>query len=106
MLVLFQNSSAEIRNDLRVGRKGEYDVLQIQEFLKKDWSIGGNVEAVFSFTNSVPKKISYIEILDQATNGHGAKPSIIRGGVGYNFVDIKFRSEVFRGINFLVNVYA
>nr|XP_033334143.1 probable salivary secreted peptide [Megalopta genalis] len=56
-------------------------------------------------TTSLWEKITYVQALDQKTNGNGAYVSLISGGPGQNSVTLKFKSQRGHGINFVVELY-
>lgn len=50
-------------------------------------------------------EITYIEIIDNYSNGYGGCPYIVEGGVGNNFVKIYIKSQFNRGFDFEINIY-
>ena len=91
-------------NDLMIGTRIRGDELVQKEVIEKSYSLFGSVEIDKTFNGY--SKITMIRAIDRSTNGHGAKVTVIAGGVGQAFVTLHFQSESVRGIDFEVEIYA
>ncbi|XP_012535215.1 probable salivary secreted peptide [Monomorium pharaonis] len=93
-------------NHLIVGYRmpGDRLVLRQSIYKKAEWMKVQVVEKNFNVSRW--ERITLIQALDQQTNGTGAFPSIVRGGVGYNNVTLKFKSQRGYAINFVVQLYS
>ncbi|XP_018342790.1 PREDICTED: probable salivary secreted peptide [Trachymyrmex septentrionalis] len=58
-----------------------------------------------TFNISRYERITYIEALDQKTNGNGAQCSLLNGGPGHNNATLRWKSLRGHGINFALNIY-
>ncbi|KAL7304490.1 hypothetical protein TKK_0003282 [Trichogramma kaykai] len=99
---------AEARNDLVIGVRQPNDFLIQRELVQKDADVsalGIRTSYERTFTGNNISNITMIRALDQHDNGHGATAQIVGGGVGFKYVTIKFKSELFRGIDFVVEIY-
>jgi hypothetical protein len=103
---LYLTLVAAIPNDLTVGAREPGDFLLQREHVEKEESYLGKVVTV---TKTLPgdgvSRITQIKALDQHQNGYGAHASIIAGGIGQSYVTIKFESERFRSIDFIIDLY-
>ncbi|OXU24854.1 hypothetical protein TSAR_008649 [Trichomalopsis sarcophagae] len=98
--------AVSLPNDVIAGSRIPGDRLIQREEVKKDASwVGMKVTITKTFEGDKYSKISQLRALDQHSNGHGATAKIIAGGVGFSYVTIKFESERFRGIDFVVELY-
>ncbi|KAL7300532.1 hypothetical protein TKK_0006530 [Trichogramma kaykai] len=93
-------------NDVFVGARIPGDrIIQRERIVKDASKIGRKAIVSKTFSGDGYSNITYIRALDQHTNGHGATATIISGGTGFKFVTMKFKSERFRGIDFVVELY-
>lgn len=94
-------------NDVIVGSRvpGDHVIGNIQHITKDASYIGKIVTVTKTFQGDGFSKITQIRALDQYSDGNGATAHFIAGGVGSNFVTIKFESQRFRGIDFVVELY-
>ena len=95
------------RNDLVVGVREPKDYLIQREAVKVDPGFENVFKASYerTFTGNNNAIITQYRALDQHPNGHGATAIPIGGGVGENYVTLKFKPELFRGIDFIVELY-
>ena len=49
--------------------------------------------------------INCIHALDQWGDDSGGYAEIVKGGIGYNYVEVKITSKVSRGFNFKIEIY-
>lgn len=59
-----------------------------------------------NFNATKYERITQIRAMDRRTDGNGAFAKVIKGGVGYNNVTLRFKSQRGYEINFWVEVYA
>ncbi|XP_032666850.1 probable salivary secreted peptide [Odontomachus brunneus] len=107
VVVLLALSVAENKShNLTVGYRMPGDRLVLTEKIVKNsaWLRIVTVEKTFNTTRY--ERITYIEALDQKTNGNGAYASILSGGPGNTNVTMKFKSQRGHGIDFVFNMYA
>lgn len=110
VIVLFATiaitAAASLPNDLIIGSSDPQAHLIQRESIKHDASkIGKIVTVTKTFNGNNFSKITMVRALDQHRNGHGATARLISGGLGQAYVTLKFESERFRSIDFVVEVY-
>lgn len=95
------------QNNLIVGERAKNDHLDYQENISVGASLIGKkvvVEKTFNVTKG--HVITQIRALDQATDGTGATSVITAGGPERNSVTLRFKSQRFHGVYFVVQLYA
>nr|QHB21485.1 venom protein family 3 protein 1 [Platymeris rhadamanthus] len=97
-----QNHSASF------GSRTPGDKLVFQNHIQRAWKKFEYTKVVVTYPSEgeTGQNISYIELTDKYTNGHGACPKILEGGVGTNNVRIELKSGFYRGIDFVVKIYS
>ena len=94
------------RHDLILGQRiiGDHEFVyeKVYEAASK---IGQKLVIEKEFRNPAVRSITMIRVLDQNDSGHGAQVNITGGGVGYEYVKLRFKSERFRSIDFIVEIY-
>ncbi|TGZ36196.1 probable salivary secreted peptide [Temnothorax longispinosus] len=91
-------------NHLIVGSRVHGDRLALLQRIEKSSSWGKVQVIKKTFDVSRWGRITMIEALDQTT--YGAYASILRGGLGHNYVTIQFKSRRGHNIKFLVQLFA
>lgn len=105
VLILCQYTSAS-HHHLVEGERNHQDFFLEQKHIKKDW-VFPELQVYDKYFYRAPDnvEISFVEVLNQRTDGYGGHIEILSGGVGYDFAVIKFTSEMLRGFDFIVNIY-
>ena len=95
------------KHDMIIGIRQIGDREFIREKIYKAPSKWGFKHQVIEkeFRSPYIRTITMIRALDQNTSGHGAEVTVTGGGVGYDYVKLKFESETFRGIDFYLEIY-
>ncbi|KAG5311102.1 PREDICTED: probable salivary secreted peptide [Acromyrmex echinatior] len=90
---------------LFVGYRMPGDRLVLRENIVKNssWMKIQIVEKTFNISRN--ERITYIEALDQKTNGNGAHCSILNGGPGHNNVTLRWKSLRGHSVNFTLGIY-
>ncbi|XP_018377937.1 PREDICTED: probable salivary secreted peptide [Trachymyrmex cornetzi] len=90
---------------LIVGYRMPGDRIVLRENIIKNssWMKIQIIERTFNISRY--ERITYIEALDQKTNGNGAHCSILNGGPGHSNVTLRWKSLRGHSINFALNVY-
>ncbi|KAJ1524134.1 hypothetical protein ONE63_010664 [Megalurothrips usitatus] len=86
----------------RCGRR-----LLLQETAYKDsiWGIVRDADIVYPKKNELGYKISCIKIIDQRKDGKNGVTKVKEGGLGSNFVKLRFHSERGHSLNWVVQIY-
>ena len=94
------------KNDLVVGYP-QYDsrvfVNEKVHAPAKLW--GGKVVIEKEYRSPHIRFITMIRAFDQNSSGHGAHVAIVGGGIGFDYVKLRFKSERLRGVDFNVEVH-
>lgn len=95
------------RYDLLVGARQKHDYLLHQEIVEISYSILRSVKKQIDFVGSENKIISAIEFINlkPELKDDSAKPIIMAGGIGEDFVRVNFKSKRGHGIHYLFKVY-
>ncbi|KAJ8668276.1 hypothetical protein QAD02_009939 [Eretmocerus hayati] len=93
-------------HDLVIGQRQEGDQFMYQTDVIKPWKSFRVVVVEETFSVDERDNITLVRVLDKFTDGHGANPELIGGGPGFNNVAIRFTSQSWYGIDFLVEIYA
>ena len=103
-LVAGSVSAASKTHNLIIGSRQYGDSLLYAENISKPSSLLRIVEVkkTFNVKNHV---ITQVAALDMKTNGNGAIASRLGGGIGYDNITLKFKSQRGHGINFRVEIY-
>lgn len=104
LAVLFVSVKAQ-SNDLILGEKTFNDHLLLQEPVEEPYTILWKTSRDKTFTTPGQTDITRLEVLDRKSDGTGAYVSLLGGGVGHNFVSLRFESQWNHGIHFIVNLY-
>lgn len=94
-------------NNLIVGKREYNDKLVYQENINKKPNIVGK-KTIHEEVINVPRGyvITEVRALDMITDGTGAFVIVSGGGPGQESVSLRFKSQRFHGIYFIVQVYA
>lgn len=94
-------------NNLIVGKRQYNDKLIYQENINKKASIIG-MKIILEKVINVPRDyvITEVRALDMMTDGTGAFVVVTGGGPGQESISLRFKSQRFHGIYFVVQVYA
>uniref|UniRef100_A0A224XNW6 Putative salivary secreted protein n=1 Tax=Panstrongylus lignarius TaxID=156445 RepID=A0A224XNW6_9HEMI len=89
------------------GQRKQGDGLIFRDHVVKSWKFlrYAATDVKYPLRGQIPRNITYIEIVDQYQNGHGGCSSIIKGGVGEDYVTIHIKSQFNRGFDFKIKMY-
>ncbi|XP_060520061.1 uncharacterized protein LOC132698157 [Cylas formicarius] len=96
---------------LFVGDVQLYDRLLFSQVFRKEGRWWGNREKTIEYPQASPagytrqERISSIRIYNQFLDGNSARASIIKGGVGFQYVKIRLESKWGKGFQYLVQIY-
>ncbi|XP_003424275.1 probable salivary secreted peptide [Nasonia vitripennis] len=102
-----QVAARDESNNLIVGKRHPNDKLMYQENINKRANIVGK-KTIYEEVINVPRDhvITAVRALDMMTDGTGAFVVVTGGGPGQESVSLRFKSQRFHGIYFIVQVYA
>uniref|UniRef100_A0A224XND2 Putative conserved insect secreted protein n=1 Tax=Panstrongylus lignarius TaxID=156445 RepID=A0A224XND2_9HEMI len=90
------------------GMRKPGDKLIHKEHVKSGWKFLKFVQKNVTYPAKDEKRkynITYIQITDGYSNGHGGCASIAEGGVGNDHVKIHIKSKFTRGLDFNITIY-
>ncbi|CAH1407044.1 unnamed protein product [Nezara viridula] len=90
------------------GTRSSYDRLLYHDLinLKSKWMRVTSIDKTYPQQGQPSLgRISYIEVLDQRSDGTGGCVYIRNGGIGQSSVTLHIKSQRNHGMNFVVNVY-
>nr|ATU83061.1 secreted venom protein family 3 protein [Pristhesancus plagipennis] len=104
--VLANNCQGNSHNEI-FGRRETGDKLVYEDHINESWKLFKYVvkDIAYPLRGQQSHTITYIEIIDNYTNGNGGCAYILEGGVGKKFVKFHMKSKFNRGIDFQVKVY-
>lgn len=95
---------AASEKDLFIGNPGTGRLIR-RDDVKVSETVLGKAKISKTFGIEGYNKITQIKALDQHTNGHGATVTVTAGGIDSAYVTLKFESEPFRSIDYVVEIY-
>lgn len=93
------------QNNFTMGERETGDKLVLQKPVEVDYKVAQITELEESFTTTNNAKITKFEAVDRKTDGTGAYVTILGGGLGQNYVTLKFKSKRNHGIHHMVTLY-
>lgn len=102
--VFFISAEAQ-SNNLSLGDRVIGDQLLLQTSVEEEYKFLQKVSLEKTFSTTGGTKITRVEALDRKTDGTGAYVTVLGGGVGENYVSLRFKSQRNHGIHFVVNLY-
>lgn len=105
LAVLLVVSSESESHTLHLGDKVIGERLLLQQSVEKSYALARRKEKDITFNTPNAAKITRIEALDRVGEDHGAYVTLVAGGVGHDFVTLNFKSQLSRGIHYLVSLY-
>uniref|UniRef100_A0A224XVX8 Putative conserved secreted protein n=1 Tax=Panstrongylus lignarius TaxID=156445 RepID=A0A224XVX8_9HEMI len=95
-------------HNFEFGSKGYYDTLLCTDHVQEEsiWMRKISKDVSYPAAGQQPAgEITYIEILDQYTDGNGGCAFLKNGGVGQKTVTFHIKSQRSKGFNFIINIY-